>query len=149
MCKSKFEGGNGIQEPPSFQSCHARQVSLEDPKQSEFYHLKDIQSQIFPLSDFLNSKLGCNPSYTWRSTHSSIEIIKKGTRWEDRWMPTPSTYKVISPLPHHFDDFPMVFAIIDPDTRRWKADLLRRTFLPFEANTIQNISYSLPKDKII
>ena len=110
---------------------------------------RTYRAKYFPSSDFLNSKLGCNPLYTWRSTHSSIEIITKGTRWEDRWMPTPSTYKVISPLPHHFDDFPMVSAIIDPDTRRWKADLLRRTFLPFEANTIQNISYSLPKDKII
>ena len=119
------------------------------------------RAKYFPSSDFLNSKLGCNPSYAWRSIYSSIKVIKKGTRWrvrngkmihiwEDRWMPTPSTYKVISPLLHHFDDFPMVSALIDPDTRRWKADLVR-TFLPFDANTILNIpiSYSLPKDKII
>ena len=119
------------------------------------------KAKYFPYSDLINSKLGCNPSFAWWSIHNSIEVIKKGTRWhvgngkmihiwEDRWMPTPSTHKVISPLPHHFDDFPMVSALIDPDTRRWKADLVRRTFLPFEANTILNlpISFSLPEDII-
>ncbi|XP_023907861.1 uncharacterized protein LOC112019574 [Quercus suber] len=71
--------------------------------------------------------------------------------WEDRWMPTPSTYKVISPLPHNFDDFPMVSALIDPDTKCWNADLVRRTFLPFEASTILNmpLNFSLPDDKMI
>lgn len=119
------------------------------------------KAKYFPSSDFLNSKLGYSPSYAWRSIHSSIEVIKKGTKWrvgngklihiwEDRWMLTPSTYKVISPLLPHFDDFPMVSALIYLDTRRWKADLVRRTFLPFEANTILNlpISVTLPDDKI-
>ena len=65
-------------------------------------------------------------------------------------MPTPTTYKVISPS-CLFDDFPMVYAFIDAETRRWKADLVRSLFLPFEANTILNmpLSYNLPEDKII
>ena len=65
-------------------------------------------------------------------------------------MPTPTTYKVISP-PRLFDGFPMVSNLIDKDTRRWKADLVRTLFLPFEVNTILNIpfSYNIPEDKII
>ena len=65
-------------------------------------------------------------------------------------MPTPTTYKVISPSPL-FDDFPMVSTLIDAETRRWKADLVRLLFLPFKANTILNmpLSYNLPEDKII
>ncbi|XP_030943489.1 uncharacterized protein LOC115968280 [Quercus lobata] len=45
----------------------------------------------------------------------------------------------------------MVSNLIDKDTRRWKADLVRSLFLPFEASTILNIplSYNLPEDKII
>ena len=45
----------------------------------------------------------------------------------------------------------MVSALIDKETRRWKTDLVKSLFLPFEANTILNIplSYSLPDDKII
>ncbi|KAL0001356.1 hypothetical protein SO802_015137 [Lithocarpus litseifolius] len=96
-----------------------------------------------------------------RSIHSSLEVIRKGTRghvgngktihiWEDKWLHTPTTYKAISP-PRCIDDFPMVFALIDQDTKRWKAGLVRETLLPFEANTILNIplSYSFSDDKLI
>ena len=88
-------------------------------------------------------------------------MIWKGTRWrvgngrliriwEDKWLPTPTTYKVISPS-WLFDDFPMVSALIDEETKRWKFDTLKSLFLPFEVETILNIplSYSLPEDKII
>ena len=45
----------------------------------------------------------------------------------------------------------MVSVLIDHDTKRWKADLVKRAFLPFEANTILSIplSYSLLEDKLI
>lgn len=70
--------------------------------------------------------------------------------WEDKWLPTPTTYKVISP-PRTFDDFPRVSALIDHETRRWKVELIRAVFLPFEADTILNmpLSYNLPEDKLI
>ena len=49
------------------------------------------------------------------------------------------------------DDYPMISALIDPDKRRWKADLIKALFLPFEASIILNIPLSdnLPKDKVI
>ena len=70
--------------------------------------------------------------------------------WEDRWLPTPSTYKVISPQIQNFE-FPMVSSLIDPNTRWWKAEVLHATFLPFEVDTILRIplSYNLPEDKLI
>ena len=45
----------------------------------------------------------------------------------------------------------MVLALIDYGTRRWKVDLIKSIFLPFEAKTILNIpiSYNLPEEKII
>ena len=36
--------------------------------------------------------------------------------WEDKWLPTPTTYKVISP-PRDFGDFPMVSSLIDKDSK--------------------------------
>lgn len=88
-------------------------------------------------------------------------MIRKGTCWrvgngrlihiwDDKWLPTPSTFKVISP-PHYLDDFPMVSALIDTDTKRWKTDTVRALFLPFEAKTVLNIplSYHLLEDKLI
>ena len=95
------------------------------------------------------------------SIHNSLEVIKKGTRWrvgngrliyiwEDKWLPTPSTYKVIFP-PSNILEFSMVSSLIDFETRWWRVDLLRAAFLPFKAETIQKIplSYNLPVDKII
>ncbi|XP_075659049.1 uncharacterized protein LOC142628904 [Castanea sativa] len=45
----------------------------------------------------------------------------------------------------------MVSSLIDPTTKWWKVNIIRATFLPFEANTIVKIplSHDLPKDKII
>ena len=87
--------------------------------------------------------------------------MKRGTRWQvgngeriliwdDKWLPTPTTYKVISP-PRLFDDYPRVSVLIDKDTRRWKDDVVRSLFLAFEARTILNIPlyHSLPEDQII
>ena len=70
--------------------------------------------------------------------------------WEDKWLPTPSTYKVISPF-CHFNDFPMVSTLIDYENKRWKSEVVQAMFLPFEAEKILNIplSYNLPKDKLI
>ena len=70
--------------------------------------------------------------------------------WEDKWLLTPTTFKAISP-PRIIGDFPMVSTLIDQDIKRWKADLVKRTFLSFKADTILSIplSYSLPDDKLI
>ena len=45
----------------------------------------------------------------------------------------------------------MVSSLIDPDTKWWKVEVLRSTFLPFEVETIMKIllNYNLPEDKLI
>ena len=45
----------------------------------------------------------------------------------------------------------MVSTLIDHETRRWKVELIRAVFLPFEADTILTmpLSYNLPEDKLI
>ena len=119
------------------------------------------KARYFPFSNVINAQLGSNPSHAWRSIRSSLEVIRKGTRWrvgngktihiwEDKWLPTPTTYKTINP-PCCFNDFPIVSALIDQDTKRWKANLVKKSFLLFEADTILNIplSYSLPNDNLI
>ena len=70
--------------------------------------------------------------------------------WDDKWLPTPTTYKVVF-SPRNFDNYPMASALIDCDTKRWRADVVKSPFLLFEARTILNIpiSYNLPEDKII
>ena len=120
------------------------------------------RAKYYPHGDVLKAGLGSYPSFTWRSIMQWLEVVRKGTRWrvgngklihiwDDKWLPNPTMYKVISPPPQNFDNFPMVSTLIDFDSRRWKVDLVKSLFLPFEARTILNISisYNLPNDKII
>ena len=152
MCKSKLQGGMGFHNLQAF--------SLAMLAKQRWWLLTNPSSLIariykgkyYPYGDVLGAKLGNNPSYAWRSIYNSLEVIRKGTRWrvgneklihiwEDKWLPTPSTYKVCSPA-QVFDDFPTVSFLIDEETRRWKADLIRTLFLPFEADTILRIPRS-------
>ena len=120
-----------------------------------------LKSKYFPFCDILHANLGSSPSYTWRSIFNSLEVLRCGTRWsvvngqlihiwDDKWIPNPTTYKVIS-LPRPFEDYPMVSSLIDPMTRWWKLGVVRALFLPFEANRISKIPlcYNLPEDKLI
>ena len=98
--------------------------------------------------EILNASIGSNPSYAWRSIHKSIGLFSKEQdgEWE---MGRQSIYgmivvantnnsKVISPR-KDFADFPMVSALIDQDTRRWRKDVLDRIFLSFEVKNILSI----------
>ena len=87
------------------------------------------KAKYFPNCDVLGASIGSNPSYAWRSINKSLEVLKQGTRWrvgngklihiwDDKWLPIPTTYKVISP-PKDFGAFPMVSSLIDEDTKMW------------------------------
>ena len=62
---------------------------------------------------------------------------------------TPS-FPAINP-PHPALEGKLVSKLIDPDTNQWNAQIIRETFLPFEADDICRIplSYRRPEDKII
>ena len=120
-----------------------------------------LKAKYFPYEDILNAGLGSSPSFTWRSIFQNIEVVKNETRWqvgngrlihiwEDKWIPTASTFKIIS-APRDFGDYPMVSSLIDQDTKWWKANVVRTLFLPFEADMILKIPLSqrLPEDSLI
>ena len=67
-----------------------------------------------------------------------------------RWLPTLSSYKVISPPPLPLD-VSWVGDLIDHDLGVWKFDLLKRLFMPYEADLIASIALSLhlSDDKLV
>ena len=161
MCISKAYGGMGFRNLRDFNQAMLIKEAWRIILNPTSLVTQVLKSKYFPTGDVLNAKLGSLPSYSWRSIHSSLEVIKNGSRWRvgngklihiwnDRWLPTPSTYKVISP-PNGNPEFPMVLALIDPITKWWNVNLVRATFLPFEADTILRIplTHNMPKDKII
>ena len=65
-------------------------------------------SEVLSKESFLNAQVGRKPSYAWRSIMAAKDIIMKGSRWcigngqkvhnwDDRWIPRPNSFKVISP----------------------------------------------------
>ncbi|XP_030969612.1 uncharacterized protein LOC115989874 [Quercus lobata] len=127
MCKPKSLGGLGFRNLHAFNlALLAKQVWRIFTNPSSLA-ARILKAKYFPYEDILNAGLGSSPSFTWRSIFQSIEVIKNGTRWrvgngrlihiwEDKWLPTPSTFKVISP-PRDFGDYPMVSSLIDQDTK--------------------------------
>ena len=68
--------------------------------------------------------------------------------WEDNWVPSSSTHKVISQKGMLSLDF-RVCNFIDVENKCWDWNLLNRTFLPFEAEAIAGIPLSvrMPDDR--
>ena len=80
-------------------------------------------------------------------------IVQQGLRWlvgngesiqvlGDRWLPSSSTHKVISPKLFLQEDT-RVNEFIDPDVAGWKGGALDAVFLPYEAELIKSIPISL------
>ena len=161
MCKSKVQGGMGFRNLQAFNLAMLAKQAWRLLTNPSSLVARIYRAKYYPSCAVIGAKLGSSPSYAWRSIYNSLEVIRRGTRWrvgngklihiwEDKWLPTPTTHKVCSPQ-LDFDDFPMVSSLIDEDTKRWKAGLIRATFLPVEAETILSIplSYSLPDDSIV
>ena len=128
MCKSKLRGGMGFRNLQAFNLTMLAKQGWRLLSNPHSLVARIYKAKYFPHGDVLNSQLGSNPSYAWRSIFNGLEVIKRGTRWrvgngkvihiwEDKWLPTPSTFKVISP-PRIFSDFPMVSTFIDSESRR-------------------------------
>ena len=152
MCKPKSLGGIGFRNLQAFNLALLAKQAWRILTNPSSLAARVLKAKYFPYGDILNASLGSSPFYTWRSIFHSLEVIKKGTRWrvgngrlihiwEDKWLPTPSTYKVIT-HPRDFDGFPMVSSLIDQETKWWKTSVVRALFLPFEADTILKIPLS-------
>ena len=161
MCNLRARGGIGFRNLQAFNLAMLAKQAWRILSNPSSLVARVLRAKYFPTVDVLNAKLGNSLSYSWRSIYNSLKVLREGTWWrvgngkrihiwDDRWMPNPSTYKVISP-PNNNPEFPMVFSLIDPIIKWWKVDLVWATFLPFKAETILRIplSHNLPENKII
>ena len=81
ICKSKLHGGMGFQNLQAFYlALLAKQgwQILTNPNSLAAWVDK---AKYFPYDDILNSRIGSNPSYAWRSIHNSLRVLNEGTRW--------------------------------------------------------------------
>ncbi|KAL0011421.1 hypothetical protein SO802_006529 [Lithocarpus litseifolius] len=111
MCKAKSNGGMGFRNLQAFNLAMLTKQGWRLLSNPDSLCAKVLKARYYPNGDVLNSKVGSNPSYTWRSIVKGLEVIRKGTRWrvgygrlihiwEDKWLSTPTTYKAcVNALP--------------------------------------------------
>ncbi|KAL0284345.1 UNVERIFIED_CONTAM: hypothetical protein Sangu_2830800 [Sesamum angustifolium] len=107
MCIPKPQGGLGFRDLQAFNLGRlAKQVwrilSFPDRLLS-----KVLRAKYFPDGKVLSATCGRNPSFTWRSMHSAIGIVRGGFLWricsrrsvqvwQDPWLPRPYSFHVLS-----------------------------------------------------
>ncbi|XP_062152086.1 uncharacterized protein LOC133860513 [Alnus glutinosa] len=100
----------------------------------------------FSNNNFLEANLGRRPSFAWRSIISSQALLKEGLCWRlgdgrsvqiwgDKWLTSPSTFAVQSPLSILPGDA-TGSALIDPVSKRWNVALVNSIFWKEEAECI-------------
>ena len=149
LCLSKMRGGMGFRDLHAFNMALLAKQGWRLLHNPGFMVYKVYKAKYFPTGNLLHSHIGHNPSYAWRSIWNALEIVRQGSRWrvgdgisiniwEDRWLPSPSTYKVISPTVD-IGDTSQVSSLIDPNTRTWRVERLQDFFLPPDVRTIIGI----------
>ena len=109
----------------------------------------------------MEAQLGPKPSYTWRSLLAGRNVLEKGLRWsigsgqsvriwDDKWLPSPNSFKVVSPRPQEINGT-MVESLLNRVAGGWNKNMVRDMFLPFESETILSIpiSLSFPEDSLL
>ena len=149
MCLTKEEGGMGFKDLKSFNLVLLEKQGwrLQTNTSSLFYRV--YKAKYFPGCEFVEANIGRQPSYAWRSIMAAQPLIKRGMRWQvgdgerikiwrDKWISSPTTYKIITPE-QHLSFEPRVKELIDGDSREWKVDFIRQRFLPQDTDAILSI----------
>ena len=159
LCAPKACGGMGFKQLKEFNLAMYAKQGWRLQTGVDSLLVRVFKAKYFPNSDFKSASLGSNPSYAWRSLMAAQVVVKEGSRWQvgngrstriwkDKWFPSPSTYRVISPISILPQDA-RVESLIDRENGVWKNELVRQVFLPHETDTICGIvlSASQPVDK--
>lgn len=104
-----------------------------------------MREKCFPTGTFLHAQMGHSPSYAW-SIIQARAVLERGLVWRvwngeqikiwgDKWLFSPSTYHVQSPV-RGLDPEARVSSLIDPDIRWWNFPLIRVSFNMDEADRI-------------
>ena len=70
--------------------------------------------------------------------------------WTDRWLPWPSTFRVLTPPTSHSANT-KVSTLINPDSGDWNVHMINQLFLPTDVTSILSIPLSRHKqrDKLV
>ena len=155
MCTPKEKGGLGFQDLKAFNLALLAKQGWQLQMNSYSLVHRVLKARYFPNINFLHVELGTKPTFAWRSILSAQSIVKSGYCWQvgdgksigvwtDRWLPRPSTFRVLTP-PALLPANTMVDFFIDLDSGDWNINLINQIFLPDNATYILSIPLSRHK----
>jgi hypothetical protein len=120
-----------------------------------------LKAKYFPRISFLEASIPPNASFIWRNICGSKETLKEGLKWHvgsgesihiwgDKWLPSPSTYRVISP-PRLLPETATVDQLIQSESMTWNKELISQIFCTRDVEMILSIPLSrrCPRDSLI
>ena len=161
LMKAKKEGGIGFRDIALFNKALLAKQAWRLLQNPSSLVCRMLKAKYFPHTPFLEATVPNNASYLWRSICDSKVVLKAGLRWrvgngelikiwKDKWLPCPTTYRVISPR-QVLEENATVERLINRDTMQWRGELLDSVFLPRDAEIIRAIPLSArqPRDCLI
>ncbi|KAH9768956.1 reverse transcriptase domain-containing protein [Citrus sinensis] len=147
MSQAKCKGGMGFRDYASFNQALLAKQGWRIQQCPDSLVARVLQARYFHSSNFLNAKLGSNPSYIWRSILWGRQIICAGSRWrigngqdvhihKANWIPQLITFKpVIKPT---MPSEALVSELINGENC-WDEELIYRHFDKMDADVITQI----------
>lgn len=81
MCRSKDEGGLGFKSMAQFNVALLAKKGWRILNNPNSLVAKVLKAKYFPNVSFLDSRLGNNSSYTWKSIWATRGILEEGLCW--------------------------------------------------------------------
>ena len=82
LCTPKSQGGMGFKQLKQFNLALLAKQGWRLQVGSDSLMFWVFKAHYFPNCDFINAKVGCNPSFTWRSIMAAQSTVCNGVRWQ-------------------------------------------------------------------
>ncbi|KAA3482264.1 reverse transcriptase [Gossypium australe] len=137
MCQPKEVGGMGFRSLAKFNVAFLVKQGWRILTNPNSLVAQIIKAKYFPSESFLNSRLGNNCSFTWKSIWAAKGVLSDGMCWkvcngsristlEDSWIPDFNNARLSSYV-NNLCDF-KVAELIDESSRKWKEEVIVSTF---------------------
>jgi hypothetical protein len=111
-----------------------------------------FKEKYYKSGSFLEAQVGHHPSYAWQCICQAREMLEMGLGWRvgnglniriwgDAWLPTPFP-RILSSFTAPLNSDDKVAALLNPASRDWNYELIRRVFDPGEMARICSVIVS-------
>ncbi|GMI72452.1 hypothetical protein HRI_000914500 [Hibiscus trionum] len=151
LCASKDMGGMGFRNLAKFNIAILAKQGWHILTRPNGLLARVLKGKYFPNGSFMDSNLGSNPSYTWKSIWACRGLLEKGVSWmvgdgksinvwNDSWVPGLKDGRVsVDPIPLQYSWVSDLIEDNSSNAHSWKEEVIRRIFPDDQANLILSI----------